>query len=114
MAERIPEEWKRAVVEILKEGDLDRIEVKETTARIPFDSLFPGAFTYELLDAFLDGLSDDEIEGRQIHDMDEEGVTWAFIFIHRAKKIFGKVCLTPDNELIIIYSAHAPRKGDKV
>ena len=114
MAERIPEEWKRAVMAILKEGDLDRIEIRETTARVPFDSLFPGAFTYELLAAFLDGLDDDEIEGRQIHDMDEKGTTWAFIFAHQKKKIYGKLCLTPNNELVIIYSAHAPRKGDKV
>lgn len=114
MAERIPDDWKRAVVAILKKGDLDRIEIRETTARRAFDSLFPGAFTYELLDAFLDGLSNDEIRGRQIHDMEEEGTTWAFIFTHRGKKIFGKVCLTPDNELIIIYSAHAPLKGDTV
>ncbi len=112
MAERVPDEWKVAVLAILREGDLDRVEIKETSARIPFADLFPGAFTYEMLAAFEDGLRDDDLIGRQIHDMNEEGVTWAFLFTHRKKKIFGKICLTPKNELIIIYSAHAPRKGD--
>ncbi len=114
MAERVPEDWKKSVVSILDKGDPDCIEIRKTTALVPFDDLFPGAFTYELLDAFIDGLDDDEIEGRQIHDMDEDGETWAFIFKHRKKKIFGKICLTPDNELIVIYSAHAPLKGEKV
>ena len=114
MAEPIPEEWKTPVLKILRNGDLDQIEIRETSARIPFDSLFPGAFTYEMLDAFADGLSDDDIQGRQIQDMDEEGTTWAFIFKHRKQKIYGKLCLTPDNELIIIYSAHTPLRGDKV
>jgi len=114
MAERIPDEWKMAVLAIIKEGDLDRVEIKATTALIPFNDLFPGAFTYELLNAFEDGLSNNDLEGRQIHDMDEDGTTWAFIFTHRRKKIYGKVCLTPDNQLIIVYSAHAPLKGDQV
>ena len=114
MAEPIPNEWKQAVLSIIKEGDLDRVEIRKTTALIPFDAMFPGAFTYELLNAFEEGLSCDDIEGRQIHDMDEAGATWVFIFTHRSKKILGKICLTPDNQLIIIYSAHAPLKGDKV
>lgn len=114
MAERIPDEWKKSVLKILRKGDLDQIEIRETSARIPFDSLFPGAFSYEMFNAFEEGLSDEGIQGKQIYDMDEEGTTWAFIFKHRKQKIFGKICLTPKNELIIIYSAHAPRKGDKV
>ena len=114
MAERIPGEWKKTVVSILDKGDLDCIEIRETTARRTFDAMFPGAFTYELLEAFIDGLSDDEIEGRKIDSMNEEGTTWEFIFKHRKKTIYGKVCLTPDNEIVIIYSAHIPLKGEKI
>ncbi|NQU39533.1 MAG: hypothetical protein HQ523_06240 [Lentisphaerae bacterium] len=114
MAERIPDEWKLAVLAILNDGDPDRIEVRQTTALIPFGDLFLGAFAYELLNAFEDGLTDEDLEGRRIYDMEEAGETWAFIFTHRKKKIYGKLCLTPDNELIIIYSAHAPHKGDKI
>ena len=114
MVERIPDEWKNAVLAIIRGGDLDCVEIKQTTAFIPFSHLFPGAFAYELLDAFADGLSDNDLEGRQIHDMAEEGTTWAFIFNHRGERIYGKLCLTPDNQLIIIYSAHPPLKGDKL
>jgi len=114
MVERIPDEWKDAVLSILRKGDLDFVEIMETSARIPFSDLFPGSFSYEILEAFEDGLDDEDLQGRQIHDMDEDGTTWAFLFKHRKKKIYGKICLTPDNELIIIYSAHAPRKGDKL
>jgi len=114
MAERIPDEWKDAVLAILQKGDLDLVEIRETSARVPFNDLFPDAFSYHILEAFEDGLTDDELVGKQIYDMDEEGETWAFIFKHRKKNIFGKMCLTPDNELIIIYSAHAPRKGEKI
>ena len=112
--QRIPDEWKKDVLSILCNGDLDFIEIRKTTALQPFFDMFPCAFSHDLLNAFIDGLDDADITGRQIHDMNEDGTTWVFIFTHQKKKILGKVCLTPDNELIIIYSAHAPRKGDKV
>ena len=114
MAKRIPDEWKKSVLSILRSGDSDCIEVRQTTALIPFTHLFPGAFIYELYNAFIDGLDSHEINGKQIYNMEEEGITWAFIFTHKKKKIYGKICLTPDNELIIIYSAHLPLKGDTI
>ena len=115
MEKRIPDDWKQAVLDILKEGDLDRIEIRETSARIPFCDLFPFAFSHDLIDAFITGLGrDDDLMGRQIHDMAEPGTVWEFIFTYRQQKILGKLCLTLNNEIVIIYSAHAPRKGDRV
>ena len=113
MAERIPSEWKNAVLTILRSGDEDSIIIKKIAIRL-FNDLFPCAFTHDLLNALINGLGDDEIKGRQIFTMDEEGTTWEFIFTHQKEKLYGKICLTPDNKLVIIYSAHAPRKGDTI
>ena len=113
MAERIPKEWKKTVLSILRSNDDDCIIIKNIAIRL-FSDLFPYAFTHDLLNAFIDGLDDDEIKGRQIYTMNEEGTTWEFIFTHQKEKLYGKICLTPNNEIIIIYSAHTPRKGDTI
>lgn len=113
MAERVPEEWKRAVVEILNEGHSDRIDVR-LRAVLDFQSLFPGAFTYEIYDAFIEALSIPNVEGRRVHGMNPDGETYEFIFIHRKKDLYGKLCLTTDGRVVVIFSAHRPLKGDKV
>ena len=115
MAKRIPDAWKQAVLAILRGGDLDHIEIRKTSALIPFTDLFPFAFSYDLIDAFVEGVGgDNDLMGRQIHNMAESGTVWEFIFTYRRQKILGKVCLTPNNDIVIIYSAHAPRKGNEV
>lgn len=113
MAERIPEEWKRAVVEILKEGHSDRVEVR-LRAVLDFQSLFPGAFTYEIYDAFIEALSVADVEGRRVHGMKPDGETYELIFRHRKMDLYGKLCLTTDGRVVVIFSAHTPLKGDKV
>jgi len=113
MAERIPEEWKRAVVEILAKGYSGRIEVR-LRALLDFQALFPGAFPYEIYEAFIDALSEPDVDGNRVHGMKPEGETYEFIFRHQKKNLYGKVCLTTDGRVVVIFSAHTPLKGDKV
>lgn len=113
MVERIPEEWKRAVVAILKEGYSDRIAIR-TRAFLDFQSLFPGAFPYEIHAAFIEYLTEPDIDGQRVYGMTPEGETYEFIFKHRKKDLYGKVCLTTDGRVVVIFSAHRPLKGDKV
>lgn len=113
MAENIPEEWKRAVLAILKEGHTERIEVR-IRAVLDFQSMFPGAFTYEIYDAFIGALKEPEIQGARVHGMTPEGQTYEFIFNFRKKVLYGKVCLTTQKRLVVIFSAHTPLKGNKV
>jgi hypothetical protein len=111
MPERIPDNWKKAVIQILEEGDSNCITITGRALR-DFQAMFPGAFIYELYDAFIDGLSSSSIEGNRIADMRPRGATYEFLFIHRRRSLYGKVCLTPDHRLVVIFSAHRPSKGD--
>ncbi|MFO7535359.1 MAG: hypothetical protein R6X19_06715 [Kiritimatiellia bacterium] len=113
MAAPIPGEWKRAVLAILKEGHSKRIEVRLQAVK-DFQALFPGAFTYEIYDAFSEGLNRPDLEGNRVYGMVPKGETYEFIFNHRKKDLYGKVCLTTDGRVVVVFSAHEPRKGSKL
>ncbi len=108
MPERIPDNWRTAVVNILKGGHSDRIEVC-LRAWLDFQSLFSAAFTYEIYDAFILALKDPELLGNRVYGMKPEG---EFIFTYQRKQVYGKVCLTKDKRLVVIFSAHRPLKGE--
>jgi hypothetical protein len=108
----IPEEWKRVVVGILRSGDAARILMRES-ARLAWEATFPCAWNYDLYGAITAALSDARVTGRHIKDMDEPGETYSFWFYYEGRKLYGKICLTPSQEILILYSAHPPRKGDE-
>tara|TARA_R110002049_G_scaffold16865_3_gene66463 strand:- start:600 stop:794 length:195 start_codon:yes stop_codon:yes gene_type:complete len=58
-------------------------------------------------------LDDPAITGKQIFGMREDGEVWAFWFTFQRVRLYGKINLTSGGEIIIIYSAHVPNKGDK-
>ena len=111
MPERIPDNWRTAVVAILKGGHSDRIEVC-LRAWLDFQSLFSAAFTYEIYDAFILALKDPELLGKRVYGMKPEGETYEFIFTYQRKLVYGKVCLTKDKRLVVVFSAHRPLKGE--
>jgi hypothetical protein len=111
MAAPIPEEWKRSVLAILKAGHAKRIEVR-LRAVLDFQAMFPGAFMYEIYKAFIDALSEPGLEGRRVQGMEPDGETYEFIFRHRKNVLYGKICLTMDGRLVVIFSAHRPLKGE--
>lgn len=72
------------------------------------------AFFHELYADLEDALESPSVVGKK-HQMDEPGEAYAFLFIHYLdterkipQKMYSKICLCPDNSVIIIYSAHIP------
>ena len=108
----IPDQWKKDVANILHSADATRIIMRES-ARLGWQAAFPSAWTHDLYDAIEGALSDKSIKGRQIVDMAEAGETYAFWFQYESRKLYGNICLTPARDIIIMYSAHPPRKGEE-
>jgi hypothetical protein len=46
--------------------------------------------------------------------MDEEGETYEFFFTFEGTTLYAKVNLLPSGKIVIIYSAHKPRFGDRL
>ena len=74
---------------------------------------FPNAWPYDRNEAMASALDDPAITGKQIFGMREDGEVWAFWFTFQRVRLYGKINLTSGGEIIIIYSAHVPNKGDK-
>jgi hypothetical protein len=112
METQIPEDWKRSVSAVLRNGR--NIKVRFTTAAQPWNDAFPNSTSYELYDALREELSQPGAIGRKVENMNEPGETYTFKFFPEQKEFFAKICLCPDRNSIIIYSAHISRKGDKL
>lgn len=110
MAEIIPDLWKNKVRAILTEAPNDSIIVKKRAAE-EFQAMFPLSFSYNLYQAFEQALETPGLTGNQVYGMTPEGTTYEFIFLYEKRDVYGKVCLTTDNEVIVIFSAHRPLKG---
>jgi len=108
----IPDAWRAVVVRILKDADTRAIMLTGE-ARASWAATFPDAWISDCYDAMARVLKADGIRGRQILDMRDPGEIWAFWFEFKKRKLYGKINLTPNGKLIIIYSAHVPRKGDQ-
>ena len=77
-------------------------------------ALFPTLFPGDLLTALSEGLKEPDLMNKEVLFMQELGETYEFIFTYQGKRVYAKINLSPDNKLIIIYSAHRPLKGDKL
>ncbi len=108
----IPSAWKNAVCRILRSGDASGIRIT-TTARNDWALLFPDHWYQDLYEALADALSATTIEGVR-RDMDEDGETYEFFFSHEGITLYGKVNLLRSGKVVIVYSAHKPRYGDKL
>ena len=107
----IPADWRQPVCRILSSHSLANILIRQRALR-DWQALFPGAFTYELVDVFLEVLSNRTQTGRLVPTMNEPGVAYEFIFEHANRTLYGKVNLLPSGKAVIIYSAHRPLKGE--
>ncbi len=110
MPTKIPGEWKKTVRDILVAVDYDNIILRER-ARLDWEATFPLLFPCDLYLAIGNELEDPDLEGKK-EEMREPGETYAFIFHQEEKKLYTKICLCPDGQVIIVYSAHTPLKGD--
>jgi hypothetical protein len=110
MPVEIPDKWKKIVRKILMAVDYDNIAIRNR-ARLDWDATFPHSFSCDLFLAIGNELKDPDIEGVK-KEMKEPGVTYEFFFHHENRIIYTKICLSPDEQDIIIYSAHPPLKGE--
>jgi hypothetical protein len=112
MVAPIPADWRHAVCQILSSHSLTSILIRQR-ARRDWQSLFPGAFHHEIVDAFIKALRNPKQTGRLVVTMDEPGIVYEFIFEHKSRAVYGKVNSQPNGD-VIIYSAHRPLKGESL
>jgi len=108
----IPTDWRRKVGAILREGKPGAVLVRQR-ARREWASLPFCPFDYELADAIVAALEDERLVGKT-HQMEEPGEAYAFIFSYKDTPVYAKVNLTSPEDVVIVYSAHRPLKGDQL
>lgn len=110
---QIPAEWRTQVIAVLQSGDKDRIQ---STIESDNDwlSTFPNAWEYHRFDAMAGALLVDDITGRHITNMIPTCDSYEFFFQFDGQNVLGKIGLLPNGVIIIIFSSHIPRKGDKI
>ncbi|NJK91828.1 MAG: hypothetical protein HC904_08395 [Blastochloris sp.] len=113
MSQPIPEDWLKAVCSILATRDYQKIIIR-LRARNDFQALFPGAMDFELVDAFVQALQAPGISGSLVESMSEPGIVYEFIFVRENLPIYGKINLSSEGTVVIIYSAHRPLKGNQL
>ena len=106
-------EWRTKVVAILASGDKDKIQTT-TEADIEWSHTFPNAWDHQRLEAIVLALSTDGITGRHIINMYPKCDAYEFFFHFDGRKVIGKIGLMPSGAVIMIFSSHIPRKGDKL
>jgi hypothetical protein len=106
----IPDKWKREVCSVLKKDEKGKILIRTSSAWLPWSGLFPNSFRFELYEALARCLSERNVCGKQVFNMEEPGETYEFFFSHENRKLYGKICLGEDGQTIIIYSAHLPER----
>ncbi len=107
---QIPKTWCGATARILRDNRPGSVIIRQR-ARRDWASMPWNPFDYELLDELADALERKALTGKK-HTMDEPGETYSFIFYHQNFPVYTKLNLTHQGQLVIIYSAHRPLKGD--
>ncbi len=107
---QIPKTWCDATAHILRDNRPGSVIIRQR-ARRDWASMPWNPFDYELLDELADALERKALTGKK-HTMDEPGETYSFIFYHQNFPVYTKLNLTHQGQLVIIYSAHRPLKGD--
>jgi hypothetical protein len=108
----ISKTWRTKVTGILREGKVGTVFIKQR-ARRDWASLTSCPFDSALREVIAEALEDEGLIGKK-YEMDEPGETYGFIFQFRSVAIYAKVNLTIPEEVVIIYSAHRPLKGDEL
>lgn len=115
----IPEDWRVAVLRILKEGKFGREIQVSRRSRMDWVADSLGAFETEVRYALIDALTSSGVIGKYIPDQPEPGETYAFWMFFQCsngenRKFFAKVCLHHGRVTLKILSAHLPDKGDEL
>ncbi len=108
----VPRTWCTRVAAILREAKDGTVFVRKR-ARRDWASLPSSPFDYELPDAIAAALEDEGLVGKK-YEMEEAGETYGFIFHFANHPVYAKVNLTTGGEVVIVYSAHRPLKGEEL
>jgi tRNA(Phe) wybutosine-synthesizing methylase Tyw3 len=73
---------------------------------------FPDLWENDLHDGLRNYLEQSSCSGRQVFGMEEPGDVYEFIFTFHNRRLYAKLNLTKNGELVIVYSAHPPLKGN--
>ena len=111
MGSTVPEQWKKQVCLILDSGDRRNIIIRQRALN-DWSALFPALFVYDLINALSNALREPDVIGNQVLFMQEQGETYEFIFTYSGTRIYSKINLAPSGQVVIIYSAHRPLKGE--
>ena len=109
---QIPKTWCSAVARILRDNRPGSVLIRQR-ARRDWASMPWSPFDYELFDELVDAMEKESLNGKK-HIMDEPGETYSFIFHHENFPIYTKLNLTEEGQVVIIYSAHRPLKGEEL
>lgn len=108
----IPEPWRKRVAALLRDGKPGTVFVRQR-ARRDWASLTSCPFDSALREVLADALDAAGLAGRR-HEMNEPGETYGFICRFRGLAVYAKVNLTSAGEVVIVYSAHRPLKGEEL
>lgn len=109
----LPRVWREAVIAALRSNDDLRVRPTQTTIT-DWLVTFPDSWPFRLYEVLSEVLEDDQLTGRQVLTMRESGETWEFLFVHRSRKLYGKINLRPGELAVIVYPIHVRRKGDSL
>lgn len=111
---KLPDEWRRKVLAAMR-GDIAAPRIFSTKqSRNDWEALFPDEFYSGLYDAVGTALEDPEIRVVEVLGMREDAEVYHFFLQHRRTKVYVKIGLTTDANMVILYSSHRPLKGDSL
>ncbi len=106
----IPELWRKKVCAILATEETGtRIEWTED-AEHEFQRSFFDSWQSQLYAAFQMFLEGSHPAGCAVRMKKSVGETYEFLFKFKGKVTYGKILLRPDQNRIVIFSAHLPEK----
>lgn len=100
----LPDEWRQAVLHILRTGDNRCIEWS-LQAFVDWRAATLSEFRHEAYEAMADAISTGQVRAAPI-DSSEAGETFAFLFRCARRQMYGKICLRPGNGAIRIICTH--------
>lgn len=108
----IPQAWCDAVASILDAGRPNTRFVTNT-ARMDWMALFPESFSFEIYKVLSRILKlGSYTDARPVETMNEPGEVYEFLFVYRNRRMYSKINLCKGKVSVLVYSAHARRKGN--
>lgn len=110
----IPQEWRNAVVKVLRNADRTRIEWT-FKARQRWETDTSGAWLFEAYEGIIAALEDSSTEGNETTSFTGQIAVYEFFFYRNREgsgreKMYGKIALRQGAISVLILSAHRPER----